>query len=187
VASGDLSCEKESIGVVELKCEYCGGAGHVLIDCFRFQRISIQERYNFMKSKGLCYGCLKKGHVTKKCRNRLKCTSCGRQHPTILHDPSRLLLKSSINRDENNNSASSNPNVDQSVIHTACSDISASCHTGAGEQTSAMAIIHVRIKLKNKNHSVITYAFFDSGSSVTFCSENLMQQLGINGKNATSL
>ncbi|XP_061175604.1 uncharacterized protein LOC133184531 [Saccostrea echinata] len=182
VASGGLSSEKESPGALVLKCEFCGGAGHVLIDCYRFQRISIQERYNFMKNKGLCYGCLKKGHVTKKCRNRLKCISCGRQHPTILHDPSRSTPNYPINREEHNNSVSSSSNVDQSVIHTGNSDVGASCDTGAVEQTSAMAIIPVRIKLKNKNHSVITYAFFDSGSSVTFCSENLMRQLGVSGK-----
>ena len=28
----------------------------------------------------------------------------------------------------------------------------------------------------------MTYAFFDTGSSVTFCSENLMRQLGASGK-----
>ncbi|XP_061191695.1 uncharacterized protein LOC133199905 [Saccostrea echinata] len=182
VASGGLSSEKESPGALVLKCEFCGGAGHVLIDCYRFQRIGIQERYNFMKNKGLCYGCLKKGHVTKKCRNRLKCISCGRQHPTILHDPSRSTPNYPINREEHNNSVSSSSNVDQSVIQTGNSDVGASCDVGAGEQTSAMAIIPVRIKLKNKNHSVITYAFFDSGSSVTFCSENLMRQLGVSEK-----
>lgn len=29
---------------------------------------------------------------------------------------------------------------------------------------------------------MVTYAFFDSGSSVSFCTENLMRQLGASGK-----
>jgi hypothetical protein len=45
-----------------------------------------------------------------------------------------------------------------------------------------MAILPVRVRKKGCNSSVITYAFIDSGSNVSFCAENLMHQLGANGK-----
>ncbi|XP_069109596.1 uncharacterized protein [Argopecten irradians] len=53
---------------------------------------------------------------------------------------------------------------------------------GAGDVSCAMAIIPVKVKLKNRPHTVETYAFFDSGSSVSFCTEHVMKQLGGSGK-----
>ncbi|CAC5406217.1 unnamed protein product [Mytilus coruscus] len=72
---------------------------------------------------------------------------------------------------------SENHESTQPVVNSStCSD------KGAGDVTCAMAIIPVRVKLNNKSQSVETYAFFDSGSSINFCSEKLMRQLGANGK-----
>lgn len=137
-----------------------------------------------MKSKGLSYGCLKKGHMSMKCRNRLRCSLCGRFHPTILHDPTKSSVNVSNHKSEAGDSSLAVPKIKQSAANCFAenSSISACCDTGAGDQTCAMAIIPVRIKLKDKSHSVVTYAFFDSGSSVSFCTENLMRQLGASGK-----
>lgn len=121
-----------------------------------------------MKSKGLCYGCLKKGHMSMKCRNRLKCSLFGRFHLTILHDPTKSSVNMSNHKGEASDSSLAVPKIKQSAAYcsTENSSISACCDTGAGDQTCAMAVIPVRIKLKDKSHSVVTYAFFDSGSSV---------------------
>lgn len=119
-----------------------------------------------------------------KCRNRLKCSLCGRFHPTILHDPTKSSVNMSNHKGEASDSSLAVPKIKQSAAYcsTENSSISACCDTGAGDQTCAMAVIPVRIKLKDKSHSVVTYAFFDSGSSVSFCTENLMRQLGASGK-----
>ncbi|CAG2245419.1 unnamed protein product [Mytilus edulis] len=110
--------------VNELKCTYCGNC-HKLEDCKSILSLSIRNRYEHLKSKGHCFGCLKIGHRTV--------------------------------------------NYDNSQV-------------GAGDMSCAMAIIPVRVKLKNKAPCVETYAFFDSGSSVSFCTENLLHKLGGNGK-----
>ena len=170
--------------MLESVCDYCGSSSHSLKECRRFQEVSLQERYSFMRSKGLCYGCLKKGHMTRKCRNRLKCSTCSRSHPTVLHDPTRLPSNSSNSKKEQNYNNSSTLIIDQPTTSyfKESANVSACCDNGAGDQSCAMAIIPVRIKLKDKSHSIVTYAFFDTGSSVTFCSENLMRQLGASGK-----
>ncbi|XP_022335109.2 uncharacterized protein LOC111131734 [Crassostrea virginica] len=184
VASVNLIGESESTGMLESVCDYCGSSSHSLKECRRFQEVSLQERYNFMRSKGLCYGCLKKGHMTRKCRNRLKCSTCSRSHPTVLHDPTRLPSNSSNSKKEQNYNNSSTLIIDQPTTSyfKESANVSACCDNGAGDQSCAMAIIPVRIKLKDKSHSIVTYAFFDTGSSVTFCSDNLMRQLGASGK-----
>ena len=48
-----------------------------------------------------------------------------------------------------------------------------------------MAIIPVRIMSPTTHTTVETYAFLDPGSNVTFCTENLAQQLGVTGKATT--
>ena len=53
--------------------------------------------------------------------------------------------------------------------------------TGAGCQRTGMAIVPVKVKCKGSDIAIITYAFLDSGSSSTFCTESFMKQLGIDG------
>ncbi|KAK3101436.1 hypothetical protein FSP39_003570 [Pinctada imbricata] len=171
---GSESAKQET---VEQKCVYCDGSGHFISDCKGFLRISLQDRYNFLRNKGLCYGCLKKGHLTKKCRGRHKCSICGRRHPTALHDPTRVPVTASA---ETGDSQPTDTKSDASLSHNP--DVTATTDMRAGETTCAMAIIPVRVKLKDRNHSVATYAFFDSGSSVSFCTDSLMRQLCASGK-----
>ena len=50
-----------------------------------------------------------------------------------------------------------------------------------------MSIVPVKIK-SNKGSAVIqTYAFLDPGSSATFCTDKLMQQLNVQGKRTNIL
>ncbi|XP_062621125.1 uncharacterized protein LOC134282740 [Saccostrea cucullata] len=179
VASTDVTSEVhvQDFKVREQKCEFCESSTHALNDCKKFVTKGLQDRYNFLRNNGQCYGCLRKGHVTKKCKARLQCSICSRRHPTILHDPTKCVAKPTD--EENINPVSTD-------VKTTCKiskpQISAFSDKGAGETTCAMAIIPVRVKLKNKPYSIETYAFFDSGSSVSFCTENIMHRLGASGK-----
>ena len=52
----------------------------------------------------------------------------------------------------------------------------------AGKSASALPIVPVRVKAKGSNTSTVTYAFLDSGSNTTFCSNKLVETLGIEGE-----
>lgn len=67
-------------------CSVCNG-GHQPDKCAELRKGSVEERIEIARSKGLCFGCLKKGRQSKNCRARLICEKCGRQHPTSLHIP----------------------------------------------------------------------------------------------------
>ncbi|CAG2219263.1 unnamed protein product [Mytilus edulis] len=124
-------CDVAKNAHTEMRCSYCEGT-HALDKCKRLTARPREDRIAYLKSKGYCFGCLKKGHMSNKCNRRLKCSICARLHPTILHNDNQINKQS--------------------------------------------------VKLNNRSQSVETYAFFDSGSSITFCSQKLMQQLGANGK-----
>ena len=53
--------------------------------------------------------------------------------------------------------------------------------TGAGRPRTGMTIVRVKVKRKGIDTAIITYAFLDTGSISTFCTESLMKQLGIDG------
>ncbi|CAG2252827.1 unnamed protein product [Mytilus edulis] len=122
-----------------------------------------------------------KRHMSNKCNRRLKCSICARLHPTILHIDNQINKQSSSQQEpsvkKDDPQIPTNHEGTQPVVVS-----SISSDKGAGDVNCAMAIIPVRVKLNNRSQSVETYAFFDSGSSITFCSQKLMQQLGANGK-----
>lgn len=65
-------------------CIYCAGQ-HSLDTCENVTKLTLTERYTFLKSKGLCFGCLKSGHYKGDCRRKSTCEQCKNYHPNILH------------------------------------------------------------------------------------------------------
>jgi len=179
-----VSCEvtKEQSSI---SCSYCNTNKHSLDQCFRMMALSRDKRIEHLKGKGHCFGCLKKGHISNQCTRRSRCNKCGRQHPTLLHVDYKIAsttghgAPAANSTDSNNNNtkpAKDNNRFGEQIV---CSQGQL---TGVSDVSCAMAIIPVRVSLKNKAKTIETYVFFDSGSSVSFCTEKLMSQLGANGK-----
>lgn len=57
-----------------------------LTKCREFKKKRVEERREFVKTKDLCFGCLKSGHLSSSCRFRLTCEECGKPHPTLFHN-----------------------------------------------------------------------------------------------------
>lgn len=126
-----------------------------------------------MKTKGICFGCLSiGGHISKDCKNCLTCNICKKAHPSALH----IEPKDHINKD----STVSEPKRPSGVIGSASVELCG--HIGAGDQESVLPIVLVRVKAAKGSHVHQVYALLDPGSSATFCSEELMSQLGLKGK-----
>ncbi|CAB3998221.1 uncharacterized protein LOC110458063 [Paramuricea clavata] len=68
----------------EVQCAMCGKA-HELESCKNYMDMEVKARKEFAKTKGLCFGCLGKGHLSRDCKRRKKCDTCKRAHPTSLH------------------------------------------------------------------------------------------------------
>lgn len=68
----------------EKPCLYCQQF-HTLATCNKIKTQPNQERMEFLKSKGLCFGCLNYSHLSKFCKRRLECKECALKHPDILH------------------------------------------------------------------------------------------------------
>ncbi|XP_051172241.1 uncharacterized protein LOC127288678 [Leptopilina boulardi] len=81
--------EKKSIGKSfvasqsTFSCFNCK-ENHVLNNCSEFLKLSIDERKEFVKKKGLCYNCLRKNHFISECKSG-NCMKCHKRHHTLLH------------------------------------------------------------------------------------------------------
>ena len=69
----------------DLTCFYCKRNSHRIENCRYFEKLEYDKVVEFIKRSNLCFGCLKEGHRSRYCSQRLECEKCGRQHPTILH------------------------------------------------------------------------------------------------------
>ncbi|XP_022805555.1 uncharacterized protein LOC111342712 [Stylophora pistillata] len=68
-------------------CRFCGSTStHNTFQC----ELSIQDRISAVKSKQLCFNCLKGGHATTQCQSQFSCSVCRQPHHTTLHGASGL-------------------------------------------------------------------------------------------------
>ena len=133
-------------------CMFCS-KDHAMESCETFKAKPNKEKIDFLKTNGMCYGCLERFHMSRNCSKRMSCTVCKQAHPTILH----------IEKKEN----------DPEPVFS----MATRSHTGAGVNECALAIVPVQVKVDKGTKIIQTYAFLDQGSSATFCSEELARKL----------
>ena len=166
--------------VEEVSCLYCNDH-HALESCKSLRSRPYGERIEFMKSKRLCFGCLSTEHIARNCPKRKTCAivNCTRKHPTVLHTNSVARCPEANNATASTSSREEVLRVQSAMVNTGGR---ISPFVGTDTSRTAMAIVPVKVWPKGNGTPVITYAFLDSGSSSTFCTEALMRQLGVNGQ-----
>ena len=141
----------------EKTCLFCKKGRHTLESCFLLEKKAHSEKMEFLKKNGVCFGCLCTGHISKECRKRLSCKTCGSRHPSWLH------IHSKENGDPEKGRSNSDRAVDSALVEVQTGGL-----TGAGEQDCKLAIVPVKVKSSKGQRSVETYAFLDPGSSASF-------------------
>ena len=166
------------------KCPRCNG-DHLLARCGEFKKDTVKDRVKFVRKKGLCDNCLFRGHIAKNCPKPSFCkvTGCTKKHSTYLHPQSVNLDDADERQLENRREEDqeSGNSVDSQKGYVKTKD---RCYgvTGAGASEIGMPIVPVKVKSRSSNRTVVTYASLDSGSNTTFCTHDLMAQLGIEGE-----
>ncbi len=178
-----------------VKCPSCD-KNHWLSQCDTFKRMKVDDRYKFVRAKGLCVNCLVPGHFVRDCPKKSFCRvdSCADKHSTFLHvkvskTPSSISSSPKFEQKEHfSKSETKDANVGPTVNESKngyVRTVSKPQRCSKGTSTTALAVIPVKVKAKGTSKIVETYAFLDSGSNTSFCTEHLLQQLSLEGTKTT--
>ena len=143
------------------ECAACGGEQHRLFYCEKFKSMKPYERLQFVKSHKLCENCLQANHETKDCRRQTVCTvpGCGRKHTKFIHVLPR------------------NDSAQASSHQSGSSRAESSAVVNQAEVTDGRVLLPL-VKV-TVNDLFETCALLDSGSNTTFCSQKLVDSVGI--------
>lgn len=159
-------------------CLCCKREGHHLAGCWKFAKKPPPEREDFIKKGGLCFGCLKAGHLSKHCKQKSTCKTCGKKHPTSLHrdvptgDDGLVEMATTH--------VASVPLVkDEEEAGTMMNEVFCGKTVGAGGkcQLSSMIVPVWVSSPRDPNHRHMTYALLDSQSDTSFITEDLAENL----------
>ncbi len=139
-------------------CYYACKENHVLERC--------RQNIKFLKNHGICFACLKFGHLSKDFMNR---QICGQKHPTILHISAK------------------GKSIEEKQLSNALVTLQTYAHIGFGEQDCFLSTVPVQVKSKLGDFTVTTYSFLDRGSTATFCTKGLMWRLKLTGTKKCTL
>ena len=150
------------------KCEFCGKQFHNIIKCKLFAKKDHEERRKFIMSKGMCFSCLNRGHMSRTCPNRAICDTCNGRHPTSLCGDFvkwRTAVTSQGTADEEEDSKEE---ISKGTTLTVLNN---------EELDLTTMIVPVRVYSNNSNDWISTYALQDSQSDSTFILDSLADKL----------
>ena len=176
---------------VDQNCPLCN-ASHDLAKCSKFLKSSVDESSEVIRSKGLCYGCFKPGHVSSGCHNRSICKEFGRRHHTLLHGVRPRSTESSPQPEPKSqetlqtSSRKNSPGETPPVAESASSRLISVVHSSAAESASVITncrIIQVIILFHKDNteKAIKVYALLDDASDTTIVTTQVQRELGIKG------
>ncbi|CAB4028193.1 Tas retrotransposon peptidase A16 [Paramuricea clavata] len=77
---------KENQDLYLAKCVKCDSK-HRTENCTKFKELSTEDRFNFVKKKRFCFGCLEESHISRNCPQTKECGigNCKKKHHPLLH------------------------------------------------------------------------------------------------------
>lgn len=169
-------------------CPLCEGS-HDLNECGSFLNKSMDDRRQFVLAERLCFACFGRNHRSRACRERKRCGVCTRMHPTSMHGSSNQQPAASggsntrSGGNENHNGQAVQPSND-AACHNASSQPSNSAPASGAVSscaTTGAAVLHsilpVMVSQKGSSRKVMTYAFYDNGSSGCFITSSFAEEL----------
>ena len=161
------------------KCTMCSG-DHILFRCDEFKKMTPEERLKFTRARRLCDNCLMVGHRAAQCSKPATCSvaGCGKKHTKFLHQINSTSSGADALSQHTNQQQQPNPEGEITGAHCGLA--------GAGSKARvALPVVPVRVRAKGSTQFVDTCALLDSGSTNTFCSEELCKLLGVEGRSET--
>ncbi|KAL6461982.1 hypothetical protein MHYP_G00301270 [Metynnis hypsauchen] len=137
---------------IVMKTCMCCGENHSIHKCQKFINKSVEDKRRFILDNNLCFGCLRRGHNSKGCKNKATCGICKKHHPMPLHEDRPVAADSSCHAMQAEENASS-----------------LSCCLDRSDGGSTSMIVPVWISSATSPEAeTLAYALLDTQSSNTF-------------------
>ena len=158
-----------SVSAFDKPCAFCTMSNHSLSHCNKLKSKPFAERISVLRKHGMCFGCLKKGHMVGECPKKMTCDRCQCSHPTVLHVNKKTDEKKEDRKEDDNSDDKKD------------STIGAATKTAIAKTECTMNIIPVYVKLPGSGKEILTYCFHDEGSSECFINERFAKRNGHRG------
>ena len=168
-----------------LQCPSCNKS-HWLSQCSDFRKLCLGDQLKFVCTKKLCLNCLVSGHFVQDCPKQSFCRieGCTKKHSTFLHEKDCTQEVTPSQPTQSNGAASTETNA------TATQGSNGYVQSGTFQASSVssivgLSIVPVKVKARGQDKKVLTYAFLDSGSNTSFCTDALLRKLDAKGVKTT--
>ncbi|UYV65698.1 hypothetical protein LAZ67_3005173, partial [Cordylochernes scorpioides] len=141
------------------KCVFCDGK-HLSEQCCKAMSMYLEESGKIIQEKWCWYSNLKPRHISKKCRNVVKCVICSRKHWAIVCPVSKGIKKSDGIEEKSKNTDAF---VDMSN-RVLCQEV---------------LLQTIMVNIKGENKSKVFRAMLDSGSQSSYVLEQTASEVGL--------
>ncbi|PFX16140.1 hypothetical protein AWC38_SpisGene19605 [Stylophora pistillata] len=143
-------------------CPLCNESDE-LEHCKVFLEKTPKERVEIYMSKGVCFACLERGHIVRRCRKKATCGACKKLHATLLHYDTSAYDKSNEILQERQKATSSCTSV---CNLNDCSGI-----------TSSMIVPVAPHHQDEPDRKIHVYAMLDDQRNICFVTNEVCQRL----------
>lgn len=155
---------------VKTPCTVCKDETHGIGRCPTFASKTMEDKRAFIHEHHLCFGCLRKGHISKECKRRYTCSTCHRRHPTCLHEE----RKQKPAEETNNGLASTDNSTTSQGVHV---------HASTQYVQATASIVPVLVSSdREPQKEVLTYALLDTQSDSTFILKDILDDLNVDSQ-----
>ena len=158
-----------SIAVADkVECPVCK-ASHALSDCKQFRQLTLDKRFEVVRTAKACLRCLNSGHISKNCDRKQKCglSGCEKLHNRPLHDAPRIYPE------RESKGSPENP-VKQPTNAVFAGAI------GRGKSSVTLLPV-VPVVVEANDSSYRTWALLDQGSEITIIRADIARRLQLAG------
>ncbi|XP_058448819.1 uncharacterized protein LOC131428793 [Malaya genurostris] len=157
-------------------CIICQGSCPTVGHCKQFLRQDHSSRWALLRNHKLCRCCLKLHKGLCKFSKQCGKDGCPYKHHQLLHNDAK-------DKSNQHNRSDAQPTETQSIMHssTELGSNNFNCNTHRTCEKSVL-FKYIPVILYNQGRSINTYAFLDSGSSLTLLEESLASDLNLQGE-----
>lgn len=179
-----LNVHSSADGRNQKPCFSCGGRNHKLPSCYKFKKLNVRERWEFVKDEGICFSCLMaKDHHVIDCPEKKICSEigCEMPHHRLLHSSTTYQPNLNANAETFEPARDNSEIVSQQVRGH---NFNHQVHAGedVGEDATVTAKV-VAVRIFGPDGSFVDdHAFLDDGSTLTMMERQIAEKLGLVGE-----